>query len=115
MKQHLKKGAFVLSRYTLDPETGEISGEADKHMQPSVLPMTSFDLYETMYVMALKTGKGVFKGTIYRVDTVYQTGRLIVRERSGKMVPGLFPFDWFAEMLEVPSHANENHPNPPGN
>lgn len=80
---------------------GTISAEAA--LVPSVLPLNGvyFDGREkTFWLKAVKTAMPIVRGNFYQLAVVHSSGRLVVRDKAGAPVAGLFKMDMFAEMVE---------------
>ena len=88
---------------TIVENDGAIS--AEERLEPSVLPMTSVTLShleQQLYLMSTKTRQGAIeKGKHYCLDAITQKGLITVREPGGNIVPGLFPMDYFVEMVNT--------------
>jgi len=103
----MPSGEYISERFTLGAD-GEISNEVLKRFQPAVFPMDRVHVTNTLLLKALKTrAMGITKGNIYRMEYVYRTGQVVVRDQKGKLMPGLYMMDAFCEMLEVPNEPQQ--------
>ena len=76
---------------------------AEELLQPASLPMTAciFEQFEQrIWLLSLKTRQGAIqKGHHYFLDAITQRGQVSIRNTRGEIVPGLFPMDYFVQMV----------------
>lgn len=77
--------------------------EYEERLAPAILPMTAFELLDIeplQWVVSTKTRTGaITKGEFYAVRAITNKGLVVLEDREGKPVPGLFPMDYFARMI----------------